>query len=352
MRGLDIDARGALFVRRNRRVRLPHVIGAGLLFVLLVVVIVVVARRGEHHHRAPHAPTTLPNSLNLAIVGDWGRNGKYYQTDVANAMGTSCVSSGCAAVISTGDQFYDNGVTSLHDPLWRSSWADVYTAPSLRTVPWHLVLGNHDYRGNVTAQLLGHLFDPAWHMPSRFYNLTFNAGGASGDPSAFTAAFIFLDTNVFVEHYWERSDMGPNLRAGPNATQQLAWLDSVLASPEVVAARWLFVVGHHPLYSAGGHGDNPGVIEALADRLVSATATAFIAGHDHDVQHRVVSGVHHFVSGAGSEVRNEPTVDSGGIYLQATGAFLHASINKTHAVLEFIDHSSALLKAFSATSRG
>ena len=38
-------------------------------------------------------------------------------------------------VISTGDNFYDNGLTSLHDPLFQDSFTNIYTAPSLQK-PW------------------------------------------------------------------------------------------------------------------------------------------------------------------------------------------------------------------------
>lgn len=35
-------------------------------------------------------------------------------------------------MISTGDNFYDNGLTGVHDPAFKHSFTDVYTAPSLQ----------------------------------------------------------------------------------------------------------------------------------------------------------------------------------------------------------------------------
>ncbi|GJN30838.1 hypothetical protein PR202_gb19176 [Eleusine coracana subsp. coracana] len=55
-------------------------------------------------------------------------------------------------VISTGDNFYEDGLTGVDDPAFEQSFTDIYTAKSLQK-PWYLVLGNHDYRGDVLAQL-------------------------------------------------------------------------------------------------------------------------------------------------------------------------------------------------------
>lgn len=35
-------------------------------------------------------------------------------------------------VISTGDNFYDNGLTGVDDPAFNESFATIYTAPSLK----------------------------------------------------------------------------------------------------------------------------------------------------------------------------------------------------------------------------
>lgn len=35
-------------------------------------------------------------------------------------------------VVSTGDNFYENGLTSIHDPSFKKSFAKIYTAKSLQ----------------------------------------------------------------------------------------------------------------------------------------------------------------------------------------------------------------------------
>ena len=82
-------------------------------------------------------------------------------------MGIACGQANAAFVISVGDNFYENGVASLQDPHWQQSFEHVYAAKSLQ-VPWYVVLGNHDYRGNVDAQLDYGKTHPRWNMPARY----------------------------------------------------------------------------------------------------------------------------------------------------------------------------------------
>jgi tartrate-resistant acid phosphatase type 5 len=39
-------------------------------------------------------------------------------------------------VISTGDNFYENGLTGIDDPSFEESFSGIYTAKSLQT-PWY-----------------------------------------------------------------------------------------------------------------------------------------------------------------------------------------------------------------------
>jgi len=46
-------------------------------------------------------------------------------------------------VVSTGDNFYDNGLFSEHDPNFEQSFSNIYTAPSLQK-QWYS--GNNSFK--------------------------------------------------------------------------------------------------------------------------------------------------------------------------------------------------------------
>src|SRR5665213_1938086 len=57
--------------------------------------------------------------LNFLIVGDWGRNGEPDQMAVATQMGIAAQAAGAKFVIAVGDNFYEDGVSSVTDPQCR-----------------------------------------------------------------------------------------------------------------------------------------------------------------------------------------------------------------------------------------
>jgi tartrate-resistant acid phosphatase type 5 len=61
-------------------------------------------------------------SLNFLAVGDWGREGGSHQRDVAVRMGESAKALDARFVISVGDNFYEDGITSVDDPAWQKSF--------------------------------------------------------------------------------------------------------------------------------------------------------------------------------------------------------------------------------------
>ena len=83
------------------------------------------------------------------IVGDWGRMGIEPQKITAQFMTDFAKANPLDFIVSTGDNFYDNGVTSTSDAHWTGSFEAVY-ADSALFAPWYVVLGNHDYRGRIS----------------------------------------------------------------------------------------------------------------------------------------------------------------------------------------------------------
>jgi tartrate-resistant acid phosphatase type 5 len=119
--------------------------------------------------RALPAQAQAP-ALNFVVIGDWGREGCCQQAAVAEQMSKRAVAIGSQFVISVGDNFYENGVSSVTDPQWKTSFEDVYTRPGLMT-KWHVILGNHDYQGTARpeAQIAYTRTDSRWSLPSPYY---------------------------------------------------------------------------------------------------------------------------------------------------------------------------------------
>lgn len=98
--------------------------------------------------------------VNFLAVGDWGRKGGYNQSAVAQSVRTNSLNVlrisvfflnrdfeplqmgvigeklGINFVISTGDNFYSDGLTGTNDPAFAESFTKVYSAKSLHK-PWY-----------------------------------------------------------------------------------------------------------------------------------------------------------------------------------------------------------------------
>jgi tartrate-resistant acid phosphatase type 5 len=236
------------------------------------------------------AADAVAGGLNFIVFGDWGRNGEQDQLDVAAQMGTAARDMDAKFIISVGDNFYENGVASVDDPQWQTSFEKVYSASSLQ-IPWRVILGNHDYHANCDAQIAYAKTSPRWKMPARYYVQSEKIDAAT------TVDFFYLDTTPMVKSYYSDAHT-QNQVATQDVPKQLAWFKDALAAS---TAPWKIVVGHHPIYSGGGHGDTAELIETILPLLQEHKVQAYFNGHDHDLQHLQAGDVNLFDSGAGSQ---------------------------------------------------
>jgi acid phosphatase len=236
------------------------------------------------------AADAAAGGLNFIVFGDWGRNGEQDQLDVAAQMGIAARDMDAKFIISVGDNFYENGVASVEDPQWQTSFEKVYSVPSLQ-VPWRVILGNHDYHANCDAQIAYAKTSPRWKMPARYYLQSEKIDAATA------VDFFYLDTTPMVKSYYSDAHT-QNQVATQDVPKQLAWFKDALAAS---TAPWKIVVGHHPIYSGGGHGDTAELIETILPLLQEHKVQAYFNGHDHDLQHLQAGDVNLFDSGAGSQ---------------------------------------------------
>jgi len=151
---------------------------------------------------------------------------------------------------------------------------------------------------------------------------------------------------------WEHKPLnGPKNEFVAEAYWQ--WVEQQLKQS---TAPYLLVSGHFPVYSVAEHGPTKCLVDRLRPLLHQYKATAYICGHDHNLQYLAedLDGSHmdYFVVGAGNIVENnhnhagDVPADSlkyywGGHIL--LGGFGLTEVNKSQMTFSFIEHSEKTL---------
>lgn len=229
-------------------------------------------------------------SLNFLMHGDWGWN-TFNQTLTAYEMGVYAWIIDAKFVLALGDNFYDDGVSSVTDSLWQTDFHDIYASDSLN-VPWYAILGNHDYHGSIEAQVQRTFVngETMWTMPETYYYETFDL------PKGGTMSIVFIDTCLLDPYQKDTELVLSNPQWQEMRQAQLEWIDSTLEELSQTAT-WLVVAGHYPIYSIGEHGDDTYLIADLLPILLRHKVHAYFTAHDHNHQHFEIDGLHHFVTG-------------------------------------------------------
>lgn len=277
--------------------------------------------------------TVLDDSLQFFVLGDWGRNGHFYQRDVAKWMDVAAYQMDPDFITTTGDNFYDNGVASVSDPYWQTSFEQIYHGPHL-FIDWHPTLGNHDYLGNWQAQIDYSKISRRWQMPAQYYKKQITLTGGE------EVLLLFIDTNPLNPRYANRKKYA--VTQTQDGDKQMAWIKSQLSNSN---AKWKIVIGHHPLYSSGKRfGKTDEVRSVLEPVFEKFNVDAYFAGHEHDMQHNRAEGktVDHFISGGGSEIRPVGQ-QSFTKFAKSTGGFATVGIKDTAMLVQFVDHNGKVI---------
>ncbi|ONM18113.1 Purple acid phosphatase 3 [Zea mays] len=251
-------------------------------------------------------------------------------------------------VISTGDNFYKNGLKGVHDQAFKESFMDIYTAQSLQK-PWYsailfAVLGNHDYRGNALAQLspvLRKIDDRFICMRSFIVN-------------AELVDFFFIDTTPFQLEYWTHP--GKHRYDWRGVAPRGKYIANLLKDMDVAmkrsTARWKIVVGHHTMRSVSEHGDTEELLELLLPVLKDNGVDFYINGHDHYLEHISSrdSPLQYFTSGGGSKAWRgvfHPNKDKLRFFYDGQG-FMSLQLNQDQAHFIFYDVFGNILYRWSS----
>lgn len=212
----------------------------------------------------------------LLVFGDGG-TGNAKQRRVAAAMAQACAQhGGCDAAFVLGDLIYPSGVRSADDRKFGTHFEEPYAV--LGPFPFWMAPGNHDHRGSITAQVAYGLSGRSarWKMPAAHYSV-------EGLPP--WVHVYSLDTDPIDEE-----------SAGSLQAEQAR--AALCGQPG-----WRLLMGHHPIYSNGSHGDNEVVERYLEGVIRDCGVQAYFAGHDHHQEHITAARFEQFVQGAAAKLR-------------------------------------------------
>lgn len=275
----------------------------------------------------------LDKSLYFLLMGDFGRYGQFYQKEVAAQMGKAAATLDAKFVVTVGDNFYPNGIRSTQDYSWIASFESIYTDYSLQN-DWFVALGNHDYRGNLKAEIDYSSISRRWHLPSTYYKKMIELENGN------KLLLLVMDTSPFIDSYYKKgSDMYENIIA-QDTTAQKKWLIKELETKDT-AVKWKIVVGHHPLYSGGKRKDSQET-KSFETKFAAIFDTykvdAYFCGHEHDLQiikpkNRYTT---QFLSGAACEVRPSGTRE-GTLFFAEKAGFMTFSLTNSQLLAQVID---------------
>lgn len=287
----------------------------------------------------------------LLMVGDWGRdNSQVGQRAVAAAMQQYTASRGLKtdALLMLGDSWYGELEGGTKSPRWQWQFEDMYPKSAF-DCPAYSIAGNHDYQmwpGSKVEAELAYAKTPGtrWTMPSLWYSFEF----PKAQPMM---TVIALDSNM--PHPVKPGSRDFTLTEAQRV-EQLAWLEKELAKPR--STPFLVVMGHHPVYSDGPHGDHAMLIRDWDPLLRKHGAHLYLAGHDHDLQHLEFQGhpTSFFLSGGGGADLYDLKVQPGdrGPYAQKIFGFSHMELTPEKITMRHVDSTGHILHGFAKTPDG
>ncbi len=300
---------------------------------------------------APSKYESSPEATQLLLVGDWGYEDATAQAKVATAMQQYVRKQNLKtdALLMLGDNWYGPLPGGVASPRWKTHFEDMYPK-GVFDCPAYAILGNHDYQRMPESKVDSELAyakngGTRWTMPNRWYRFEF----PEKNP---LATIMALDSNAPHPNILPK---GANFTLTPEEyAEQLTWLKTELAKP--LRTPYLIVMGHHPIYSNGPHGDNDVLIRDWEPLLRQHKAHLYLAGHDHDMQHLEFEEhpTSFVLSGGGGADLYTLKIDEAkrGPYAAKVYGFSHLEIAPEKLTLRHLDEAGQMIHGFTKTPEG
>jgi len=282
------------------------------------------------------------NSQSFMVIGDWGWVNGTEQLKTAQTIQSIADSTHIDFMTTTGDNFYYNGVQSTEDPKWLERFENMYLGV-LKEKEWYISLGNHDYEGNVQAQIDYHQKNSQWILPKRYYAIEKTL---QKFPKS-KVLLVFLDTSPFDKNL-HLSGVHSDITQ-QDTTLQKKWLDSTLSNSQ---AQWKIVFGHHPLYTAGPRKGTMGnYISTFKPIFDKYKVDFYVAGHEHNLGYLKPDSNHtdYIVSGGGgADITPISDYEYSKFYVSSYG-LVFFRIESHHATITFFNNKKEKLYQYTKT---
>jgi len=205
--------------------------------------------------------------IRFCVAGDVG-DGSSRQMNVALAM----MSSGCERLILLGDLIYPDGIRSEFDPVLHERFSKLYQ--SFRQI--YLVMGNHDYQGDIRAWTKLSEKDERIIYPANFYR-----------ERIYDICLFFLDTNFGAD--------------GDLYEKEVSWLKKAQSG-----CTYKIAFTHHPYSSSGSrHGPAKDDVKKFMEEEIIGKFQLIFSGHEHFLSDEgIFYGTRQIISGAGGKVES------------------------------------------------
>lgn len=183
-------------------------------------------------------------------------------------MEKECANGDCDFLLSVGDNFYLEGVLDAEDSRFQATFEDVYGKTSnketLKNLDFWQVQGNHDHRGNATAQVVySEERETSFKMPYFWYSFKIEKS------KDLTMTVIMIDTMILMGN--RETEQLPNYDTFDYREEHKKWLEKEL---QACATTYCLVFGHHPVFTIGIHGPSGYLVEWLKPLMEENFVTA------------------------------------------------------------------------------
>jgi tartrate-resistant acid phosphatase type 5 len=203
---------------------------------------------------------------------------------------------GAKFALGLGDNFYNEGVDNVDSHRFKNTFEEVFK----NDFPFYFIAGNHDHKGNVSAQIEYTTRSKRWKFPSLYYTWTEKVGTTD-----MTIQFIMIDTVTLAGESEkvgadgvEVSLPGSMLTGHRNlqgVQTQMQWLEQQLKDS---TADYVVVTGHFPMYSICEHGPTSFLTQNVQPLIEQYKATTYLNGHDHCAEMLEVNNIQYHTIGS------------------------------------------------------